>query len=141
MSAISARLAGDARSIPAEVWDRLAQGDAAGAPHPFTRHAFFTAAEESGSACAETGWQPVHLLLERGEEAIGLLPLYVKSHSYGEYVFDHGWADAFARAGGRYYPKLQASLPFTPVGGTAASTRWSTSSPHRLRRRSWPSPT
>ena len=75
------------------------------------------ALEESGSATAKTGWKPLHLLLMRDDTPIGLLPLYLKSHSYGEYVFDHGWADAFARAGGRYYPKLQASVPFTPVSG------------------------
>jgi predicted N-acyltransferase len=86
-------------------------------PHPFTRHAFFAALEESGSASAETGWQPSHLLLERDGQASALMPLYLKSHSFGEYVFDHGWAEAFERAGGNYYPKLQASVPFTPATG------------------------
>src|SRR5262249_16917904 len=86
-------------------------------PHPFTRHAFFRALEDSGSATAKTGWRPVHLILERDGAPIALLPLYLKSHSYGEYVFDHGWADAFERAAGRYYPKLQASVPFTPAAG------------------------
>jgi predicted N-acyltransferase len=75
------------------------------------------ALEESGSATAKTGWRPLHLMLERAGVPIALLPLYLKSHSYGEYVFDHGWAEAFARAGGRYYPKLQASVPFTPATG------------------------
>ena len=117
MSEVSARLVGDARSLSAAVWDACANPQNTALPHPFTRHAFFLALEESGSATAQTGWQPVHLLLERSGAAIGLLPLYRKSHSYGEYVFDHGWADAFARAGGRYYPKLQSCVPFTPVTG------------------------
>jgi predicted N-acyltransferase len=76
------------------------------------------ALEDSGSATAETGWLPQHLLLEDGSGTLlGCLPCYLKSHSRGEYVFDHGWADAYLRAGGRYYPKLQASIPFTPVTG------------------------
>ncbi len=114
---ISARLAGPASAIGEKIWDGLANPPGAALPHPFTRHAFFAALEESGSANAETGWQPVHLMLERDGRAIGLMPLYLKSHSLGEYVFDHAWAEAFARAGGRYYPKLQASVPFTPVTG------------------------
>jgi hypothetical protein len=99
------------------VWDTLANREARALPYPFTRHAFLAALEDSGSATAKTGWRPLHLLLERDGAAIALLPLYVKNHSYGEYVFDHGWAEAFARAGGRYYPKLQASIPFTPAPG------------------------
>ena len=66
---------------------------------------------------AQTGWQPAHLHLKEGEEILGLVPGYLKSHSYGEYVFDHAWADAYGRAGGDYYPKLQASIPFSPVNG------------------------
>ena len=117
MSEVSARLAGEARTVSAALWDGLANRRGVGLPHPFTRHAFFAALEESGSATAKTGWRPVHLLLERAGKPIALLPLYLKSHSYGEYVFDHGWAEAFGRAGGRYYPKLQACVPFTPVTG------------------------
>src|SRR5262249_6082533 len=112
---LTARIAGSASDVGAEIWDRLANPEDVALPHPFTRHAFFAAAEQSGSATAKTGWQPQHLLLEHNEQPIALLPLYLKSHSYGEYVFDRGWADAFVRAGGRYYPKLQASVPFTPV--------------------------
>jgi predicted N-acyltransferase len=78
---------------------------------------FFAALEQSGSACNKTGWQPCHLTVERDGEVEALLPLYRKNHSQGEYVFDHGWADAFERAGGRYYPKFQASVPFTPITG------------------------
>jgi uncharacterized protein len=99
--------------VPACDWDACALPD-----NPFISHAFLEALEDSGSACAETGWLPQHLLLEdRGGTLIGCLPCYLKSHSQGEYVFDHGWADAYRRAGGRYYPKLQASIPFTPVTG------------------------
>lgn len=117
MSEIAARLGGEARRIGAAAWDSLANPHGSALPNPFTRYAFVAATEESGSATARTGWKPVHLTLERAGKPIALLPLYVKSHSYGEYVFDHGWAEAFARAGGAYYPKLQASIPFTPVAG------------------------
>jgi hypothetical protein len=98
-------------------WNACANPDAAPDPHPFTRYEFFEAVEESGSATARTGWRPCHLVIERGDEICGLMPLYLKNHSRGEYVFDWGWADAFERAGGSYYPKLQASVPFTPVTG------------------------
>jgi uncharacterized protein len=102
-------------SIPAHVWNSLAPG-ADRPDNPFLDHAFFLALERSGCATARTGWQPQHLLLEDGEGTpIGLMPLFLKSHSMGEYVFDHAWADAFSRAGGNYYPKLQCSVPFTPV--------------------------
>ena len=117
MSRIEAKIAGDARSVGENIWDRLANPDGLALPHPFTRHAFFRSLEESGSATAKTGWQPVHLVLMRDRSPIALLPLYLKNHSYGEYVFDHGWAEAFQRAGGEYYPKLQASVPFTPAAG------------------------
>ncbi len=91
-----------------------------GAPeyNPFISHAFLSALEESRSADAETGWLGQHLLLKRADgQLIGALPCYLKSHSQGEYVFDHAWADAFQRAGGRYYPKLQSCVPFTPATG------------------------
>jgi predicted N-acyltransferase len=99
--------------IPAPAWDLCA-----GSENPFVSHAFLLALEESGSAVRESGWLPQHAVIE--DEAGTLLaaaPLYLKSHSYGEYVFDHGWADAYVRAGGRYYPKLQVAVPFTPVPG------------------------
>jgi uncharacterized protein len=85
--------------------------------NPFVSHAFFSALEASGSACARTGWGPRHLLARLGGKIVGLVPCYLKSHSRGEYVFDRGWADAYERAGGSYYPKLQASVPFTPAAG------------------------
>jgi predicted N-acyltransferase len=99
--------------VKAAEWDACAGGD-----NPFLSHAFLDALEESGSATAETGWLPQHLALEDGRgRLLGAVALYLKSHSYGEYVFDHGWAAAYERAGGRYYPKLQCAVPFTPVTG------------------------
>ena len=98
---------------PAADWDRCA-----GADHPFVQHRFLAALEESESACDAQGWAPHHLLLKSDDGAlVGCAPLYLKFHSYGEYVFDHGWAAAFERAGGRYYPKLQSAAPFTPATG------------------------
>src|SRR6202789_3714084 len=85
--------------------------------NPFVSHRFFSALEASGSACARTGWGPRHLLARLDGAIAGIVPCYLKSHSQGEYVFDRGWADAYERAGGRYYPKLQASFPFTPATG------------------------
>ena len=85
--------------------------------NPFVSHAFFSALEASGSAVARTGWGPRHLIAKLGGTIAGIVPCYLKSHSQGEYVFDRGWADAYERAGGRYYPKLQASVPFTPATG------------------------
>ncbi len=86
--------------------------------NPFISHDFLSSLEQSGSVGGRTGWQPQHLLAEDAEGALlGCAPCYVKSHSRGEYVFDHGWADAFERAGGDYYPKLQVAVPFTPVTG------------------------
>ena len=85
--------------------------------NPFVSHAFFLAAEDSGSAIARTGWLPRHLVAKVDDRIAGIVPCYLKSHSQGEYVFDRGWADAYERAGGRYYPKLQASVPFTPATG------------------------
>ena len=85
--------------------------------NPFVSHAFFLAAENSGSAIVRTGWGPRHLLAKVDGRIKGIVPCYLKSHSQGEYVFDRGWADAYERAGGRYYPKLQCSVPFTPATG------------------------
>src|SRR6201998_1963008 len=85
--------------------------------NPFVSHAFFSALEASNSACARTGWGPRHLLARLDGKIAGIVPCYLKSHSQGEYVFDRGWADAYERAGGRYYPKLQCSVPFTPATG------------------------
>lgn len=95
------------------VWDYLAGPD-----HPFLSYAFLDALEDSESCCADTGWLPQHVVIEdETGAALAAMPLYLKNHSRGEYVFDHGWADAYERAGGRYYPKLQCSVPFTPATG------------------------
>ena len=99
--------------IPAAEWNACA-----GADNPFLSHAFLDALEESGSAVAEEGWLPQHLVVEDGAgRVVAAAPLYLKSHSYGEYVFDWGWASAYERAGGSYYPKLQVCAPFSPVPG------------------------
>jgi predicted N-acyltransferase len=90
----------------------------AGDANPFVSHAFLAAVEDSGSAGARTGWLPQHAALrDASGQLVACAPMYAKSHSYGEYVFDHGWAQAFERAGGRYYPKLQVASPFSPVPG------------------------
>src|SRR3978361_761600 len=104
---------------PSEDWAACASpGKESGCGYnPFVSHAFFSALEESGSACARTGWGPRHLIARLGGAIAGIVPCYLKSHSQGEYVFDRGWADAYERAGGHYYPKLQASVPFTPATG------------------------
>jgi len=112
-----AELAGSAASIGKAAWNDCANPEGLPHPHPFTRYEFFEAVEKSGSATARTGWRPCHLIVEQRDQVQGLMPLYLKSHSQGEYVFDWGWADAFERAGGEYYPKLQACVPFTPVTG------------------------
>jgi uncharacterized protein len=99
--------------VTAEAWD-----DCAGQHNPFVRHAFLSALEDSGSANDETGWMAQHLIIEnRTGGLLAAAPLYLKNHSYGEYVFDWGWADAYERAGGQYYPKLQCAVPFTPATG------------------------
>jgi predicted N-acyltransferase len=117
--AVVARIAQGVADFPANDWDRCAGPD-----DPFLSHAFLSALEESGSAVLETGWQPVPIAIDGPDgRPDAVLPAYVKSHSQGEYVFDHAWADAFERAGGRYYPKLQIAVPFTPVPGRRLLTR------------------
>ena len=113
MSEIMARLGRGVAAFDPGDWDRCA-----GTADPFLSHAFLSALEESGSATPRTGWQPVPIAID-GEDGrpAAVAPAYVKSHSQGEYVFDHGWAAAWERAGGDYYPKLQIAVPFTPVPG------------------------
>jgi len=113
VSELVARIAGGVAAFDAAEWDACA-----GLDNPFTTYAFLAALEESGSATARTGWQPVPIAID-GENArpAAVMPAYVKSHSHGEYVFDHAWAAAWERAGGDYYPKLQIAVPFTPVPG------------------------
>jgi predicted N-acyltransferase len=121
-------------AVPAQAWDACAN-PADGAPgeggpdapdsfNPFVSHAFLSSLEEAGCVGRGTGWSPAHVLVEDREGRLAAAaPAYLKSHSQGEYVFDYGWADAYERAGGRYYPKLQVSVPFTPVTGPRLLTR------------------
>jgi len=88
-----------------------------GDDHPFLQYEFLNALEKSGSATTKTGWQPHHYIEKENNEIIAICPLYIKSHSFGEYIFDHSWADAYHRYGLNYYPKLQSAIPFTPVTG------------------------
>ena len=111
-SEIIAKIASGVSGLNAHAWHRIA-GD-----HPFVSHAFLSALEDSGSVGPGTGWTPAPILVEDdGSHLVAAAPAYLKTHSQGEYVFDHGWADAWERAGGAYYPKLQVSVPFTPVPG------------------------
>ncbi|MEM7497872.1 MAG: GNAT family N-acetyltransferase [Pseudomonadota bacterium] len=106
--------------VDAAAWDACAAPEAAdgGRPlNPFVTHAFLHALEASGSATASAGWAPHHLVARLGGRAVAAMPLYIKGHSQGEYVFDHSWAHAWERAGGDYYPKLQCAVPFTPATG------------------------
>lgn len=110
---IIARVAEGVGAFDAAAWDACA-----GSANPFVSHAFLTALEDSGSVGSHSGWQPVPIAVDAEDGTLeGVIPAYAKSHSQGEYVFDHGWADAFERAGGRYYPKLQVAVPFSPVPG------------------------
>ncbi|NBJ10118.1 GNAT family N-acetyltransferase [Microvirga arsenatis] len=115
------KIAQGLKGVPAAAWDACALGAGSGDDdpfNPFVSHAFLSALEDSGCVGAGAGWAPVHLVVEdQTGQVLGAAPCYVKSHSQGEYVFDHSWADAYARAGGRYYPKLQVAVPFTPVTG------------------------
>lgn len=135
--ALKIRLAPSLAQIPAAAWNACALPSTAKAidedsghklspdlstrafpTNPFISHEFLSSLESSLSVGPRTGWQPQYLLVETGDgELIAAAPSYLKSHSRGEYVFDHGWAEAFAQAGGDYYPKLQVSVPFTPATG------------------------
>src|SRR6185369_9983489 len=110
-TALTARILDRIDQVAPAAWDACA-----GSENPFVSHAFLRALEVSHSVGRKTGWMPQHLVIESDDKTLlAAAPVYVKSHSQGEYVFDHGWANAFEQAGGRYYPKLQASVPFTPV--------------------------
>ncbi len=120
--ALQVRALAGLKEIGAAAWDAcatsaetLAGGDET--HNPFVSHAFLSVLEDSACVSRKTGWLPLHISLERDGDRLGVVPCYLKSHSQGEYVFDHGWADAYERAGGAYYPKLQASVPFSPVTG------------------------
>jgi len=111
-SEIIAKIAGGVSGLNARAWDRLSGGD------PFLSHAFLSSLEDSKSVGPGTGWTPAPILVEdEASHLVAAAPTYLKTHSQGEYVFDHGWADAWERAGGQYYPKLQVAVPFTPVPG------------------------
>jgi len=113
MPNLSLTLHGSIHDIDPAGWDSCG-----GAKNPFVSHAFLSAVEDSGSAGARTGWLPRHAALRNAQGALlAVAPMYAKAHSYGEYVFDHGWARAFEQAGGDYYPKLQVASPFSPVTG------------------------
>jgi predicted N-acyltransferase len=120
---------GSIDEVGEQSWDACANphvsDPACGIPYdPFVSYAFLHALEASGSVSPRTGWAPYHVVIEEDEAGVlGVVPMYLKSHSQGEYVFDHNWADAFERAGGRYYPKLQISVPFTPATGRRLLTR------------------
>ncbi len=118
-SAIIARIAESVGALPAAQWDALNdQGN------PFVSHAFLKAMEDSRSVGARSGWDPAPIVIESSQgQLVAALPAYLKSHSQGEYVFDHAWSDAWTRAGGRYYPKLQIAAPFTPATGPRILTR------------------
>jgi len=98
--------------VPAEQWQKLFAD-----PYPFTQHAFLAALETSGCVQEATGWQPNHILITENDQLLAAMPYYLKTHSYGEYVFDWAWADAYHQHGLNYYPKLLAAIPFTPSSG------------------------
>lgn len=111
--AVTARIADGIAAVPAPEWDACA-----GTGNPFVSHAFLSILEASGSATARAGWQPIPIIVDGADgHPAAIAPAYAKSHSQGEYVFDHAWADAWERAGGNYYPKLQVAVPFSPVPG------------------------
>ena len=110
---IHAQVIDSIMDIEAKEWD-----ECAGYSNPFISHAFLSSLEQSGSVSTETGWLPQHIVIkDKNGDIVACCPLYLKNHSYGEYIFDWGWADAYERAGGKYYPKLQSAVPFTPVTG------------------------
>src|SRR5271157_2056594 len=111
MPRLSLRTVDSLAAIPAPMWDALV-GD-----RPLLSHAFLHALHETGCAAPETGWAPCYVTAWRDRTLVGAMPLYLKAHSYGEYVFDWAWADAYRRHGRRYYPKLVAAVPFTPATG------------------------
>ncbi len=121
--AVAVRIVDNLKQIDATTFDTYANPDALRF-NPFVTYAFLEALETAGCVSAETGWLPHHLVLEDADGTIaGIMPAYLKSHSQGEFVFDYGWADAYERAGGDYYPKLQVSVPFTPVPGPRVLVR------------------
>lgn len=125
----AARILQGIDEIDAADWDACT---AAYPYNPFLTHRFLRALESSGSVSTQTGWQPFHLAVEQDGELLGVVPAYLKNHSQGEYVFDYGWADAWQRAGGDYYPKMQVSVPFTPATGPRVLARSGTTDDEAL---------
>ncbi len=122
--ALAVTLAHRIGDVDAAAWDACAGVDTQGGGNPFVSHAFLAALEDSVSVGEKSGWVPHHLLVkDAGGTLLGAAPMYLKGHSYGEYVFDWGWAEAYERAGGQYYPKLQVAVPFTPVTGPRLMVR------------------
>jgi len=127
--ALAMRLVPQVGALDAAAWDALTDGG-----NPFVSHAFFTALEESGSVGGRSGWTGATIVAEDSAgHLLGALPAWLKTHSQGEYVFDHAWADAWQRAGGKYYPKLQIAVPFTPATGPRILTRDAAIAPALLR--------
>lgn len=125
---VSVGLSGSVGGLPADEWDALTDGG-----NPFVSHAFLSALEDSGSVGGQSGWTPAPIVATMADGAlVAALPAYAKTHSQGEYVFDHAWADAWHRAGGDYYPKLQIAVPFTPATGPRLLTRDPRWAPHML---------
>jgi len=122
VSKYHAKIITSLREISEKDWNACCFTDVTG-HNPFLSYQFVQALEESGCATGETGWQAQHILISLGDRLVGVLPLYLKTHSYGEYVFDHAWANALNNSGGDYYPKLQSSIPFTPVTGSKLMVR------------------
>ena len=126
MARTSLRIVDSLSAVPASAWDALV-GD-----RPLLSHAFLHALHETGCAAPQTGWTPRYLTAWHGALLVGAMPLYVKTHSYGEYVFDWAWADAYRRHGRHYYPKLVSAVPFTPatsmMQGSVPGTKYRSSS-------------
>lgn len=123
LDSATVRIVTSIHDVDAAKWDICARQTAPDF-NPFVRHAFYSALEDSGSVTAETGWQPQHVVVESETgDVLACAAVYLKDHSYGEYVFDWGWANAYERAGGSYYPKLQCAVPFTPATGPRLMTQ------------------
>ena len=120
---ISISVLGGIGDISQVDWDACACPETGRPVDPFTTYRFLKALEDSGSVGGRSGWQPRHLVARRGAQIIGVMPLYAKAHSQGEYIFDHNWAQAWQQAGGKYYPKLQGAVPFTPATGRRFLTK------------------
>lgn len=126
---LTVRIAPSVGSLPADAWNALG-----GTGNPFVSYEFLTSLEDSGSVGEGTGWDPVPIvIMDAQEQLLAAMPSYAKGHSQGEYVFDHAWADAWHRAGGRYYPKLQIAAPFTPANGPRLLLKDESLAPHLLK--------